>query len=388
MKKIIAILLAAVMVMSFAACGSINETNVAILWSGEGVVRVPNSLINAMERAMYIENIAYAHYGAEGDSAKQLEQVKQALEKDCAALVVELVNPADAQSVVDQAKAKNVPVVFFNCDVDTAVVESYEKAALVRIDTASAAKVQGEMIGTVLAKAPGALDKLLKSKTNFEKADLDGDGKISYLALGNVEDAVANVDQMLADAELAALVKVEAEGVSQLTVHEYVKKKDTYGQLKTASGEVVEMIIAENDVDTMEALVELQALGFNKDKLATHCVTIYTVGSDADYKAKVLAGKPEGALDSELVQKYFAEQKALADLTTVEVDKDLEKMQSQMDVLVYNTRNVIDAGRITGSAVEDYDAVAAAVAKAVVSLLKGKAPEQKTQSISYTTYGE
>ena len=148
------------------------------------------------------------------------------------------------------------------------------------------------------------------------------------------------------------------------------------------------MIIAENDVDTMEALVELQALGFNKDKLATHCVTIYTVGSDADYKAKVLAGKPEGALDSESVQKYFAEQKALADLTTVEVDKDLEKMQSQMDVLVYNTRNVIDAGRITGSAVEDYDAVAAAVAKAVVSLLKGKAPEQKTQSISYTTYGE
>ncbi len=387
MKKWMAIILAAVLVLGMSAC-TVNKTEVSVLWSDDGVVKTPDSLINAMERAMYIENIDYAHYGAKGDAAVQLEQVKQVLETGCSALVVELVDASDAQAVADLAKAKNVPVVFFNCDVDTAVVESYEKAALVRIDTASAAKVQGEMIGTVLAKAPGALDKLLKSKTNFEKADLDGDGKISYLALGNVEDAVANVDQMLADAKLAALVKVEAEGVSQLTVHEYVKKKDTYGQMKTTSGEVVEMIIAENDVDTMEALMELQALGFNKDKLATHCVTIYTVGSDADYKAKVLAGKPEGALDSESVQKYFAEQKALADLTTVEVDKDLEKMQSQMDVLVYNTRNVIDAGRITGSAVEDYDAVAAAVAKAVVSLLKGKAPEQKTQSISYTTYGE
>ena len=375
MKKWMAIILAAVLVLGMSAC-TVNKTEVSVLWSADGVVKTPDSLINAMERAMYIENIAYAHYGAEGDSAKQLEQVKQALEKDCAALVVELVNPADAQSVVDQAKLKNIPVIFFNCEVDAAVLDSYEKSTLIRIDAASAAKVQGEMIG-----------KALTAKKGLEKADLNGDGKVSYLALGNVEDAVANVDQMLADAELAALVKVEAEGVSQLTVHEYVKKKDTYGQLKTASGEVVELIITENDAIAMDALVELQALGFNKDKLATHFVTVYTVGSNADYKEKVLAGKPEGALNSDAVQAYFREQAAFADLTTVEAGKDLEKMQSQMDVLVYNTRNVIDAGRIIGSAVEDYDAVAESVAKATRSLLKGNAPEHKTQSILYTTYG-
>lgn len=386
MKKWLAMILAAVLVLGMSAC-TVNKTEVSVLWSDDGVVKTPDSLINAMERAMYTENIDYTHYGAKGDSAAQLEQVKQVLDNGCAALVVELVDAANAQTVADLAKAKNVPVVFFNCDVDAAVLESYEKAALVRIDAASAAKVQGEMIGSVLAKEPNLLNKLLKTKTNFEKADLNGDGKISYLALGNVEETVANVNRLLEEAELAAMEKVDVSAVSELTVYEYIEKKETYGQLKTASGAVAEMIIAENDVDTMEALVELQALGFNKDKLATHCITVYTIGSDADYKAKVLAAKPEGALDSDAVQKYFAEQKALADLTTVEVDEDLQKMQEQMDVLVYNTRNVIDAGRITGSAVEDYDAVAEAVAKTTVLLLKGKAPEQKTQSILYTTYG-
>ena len=64
MKKIIALILVALMVIStfaFTSCGSVNKADVAILWSGDGEVKVPNSLINCMERAMYIENIAYAH---------------------------------------------------------------------------------------------------------------------------------------------------------------------------------------------------------------------------------------------------------------------------------------------------------------------------------------
>ena len=59
MKKWIAMLLLAAMMLSLAACGKVNDSPVAILWSGDGEVKVPNSLINSMERAMYIENIRY-----------------------------------------------------------------------------------------------------------------------------------------------------------------------------------------------------------------------------------------------------------------------------------------------------------------------------------------
>ena len=112
MKKLLAIVLSLVMVLGLAACGAINETEVAVLWSGDGIVHVPDSLINALERAMYIENIKYAHYGANGDQAAQTAKAQEALNNNCAGLVVELVDASAAQTIVDLAKAKNVPVVF------------------------------------------------------------------------------------------------------------------------------------------------------------------------------------------------------------------------------------------------------------------------------------
>ena len=124
MKKLIAMLLVAVLAMSFAACGTINETEVSILWSGDGIVHLPNSLINAVERAMFIESISYAHYGANGDQVEQTKQANAALNAGCSALVVELVDVAAAQEIVDAAKAKNVPVVFMNCNIEYSIFTS------------------------------------------------------------------------------------------------------------------------------------------------------------------------------------------------------------------------------------------------------------------------
>ena len=67
MKKVLSLLFVSLLVFSticFSGCGAINKTEVSILWSGDSEVKVPNSLINSMERAMYIENIDYTHYGA------------------------------------------------------------------------------------------------------------------------------------------------------------------------------------------------------------------------------------------------------------------------------------------------------------------------------------
>ena len=125
MKKWIAMLLLAAMMLSLAACGKVNDSPVAILWSGDGEVKVPNSLINSMERAMYIENIRYDHYGANGNPDTQIQQAKEALEAGCAALMVELVTDVEdaaAKAIIVAAKAKNVPVVFFNCNVSDDVL--------------------------------------------------------------------------------------------------------------------------------------------------------------------------------------------------------------------------------------------------------------------------
>ena len=99
MKRILTFTLALTLLLGLAACGAVNETDVYILWSGEGKVLVPNSLINAMDRAMYIENISYQYYGANGDQAKQTAQVQEALNAGAAVLMVEPVDVTAAQSI-------------------------------------------------------------------------------------------------------------------------------------------------------------------------------------------------------------------------------------------------------------------------------------------------
>ena len=86
MKRIISLVLVLVSLLTlslfcFTSC-TINKSEVSILWSGEGETKVPDSLINSMERAMYIKKVDYKHYGANGDAALQVQQAKDALNAD------------------------------------------------------------------------------------------------------------------------------------------------------------------------------------------------------------------------------------------------------------------------------------------------------------------
>lgn len=361
MKRMIALTLLAVMLLGLTACGTVNKTEVSVLWAdlaydADGnIIMVPNSLINAVERAMYIENIAYNHYDGNADAATQLEQAQTAVDSGCSALMVQLADPAAAQQFVDLAQGKDIPVLFFGCDVDEIVTSGYEKCAVVRTDAASVGTVQGNMIV-----------KHLQDDKNADALDTNGDGKLNYLALGDVATA--------AEMSAAVLVKVEAE-VQELTAQTLDKGKDQYGVLTAPDGSAVELIIADSDQAVLEVMPYLQQLGFNKDKLTTHCVGIFTVGSDADYKASVLAGKPESA---EAIKAYFEENRYLVDLTAVK-EEDLDEM-------VYNTMNVIDAGRILNTVMEDHDALAEQAAALMASLLKGEAISEAYVAVPYKPY--
>ncbi len=342
MKKILMIALAALLVLSMAACGTINDAEVAVLWSGGDQAVIPNSLINAMDRAMYIENIAYRYYGAEGKQETQTKQAGEALNSGCSALLVELVNPAAAQEIIDLAKAKNVPVVFFGCDVAASVVSGYDKCVLVNTDEATLAPKQAEMISEYLAE-------------NAEDLDRNGDGKIAYAKVGEVTTQVAAED-----------VTVE-----EVTIDVTMLQPET-----------VELIVTGNDIDAMYTLLALQAQDYNTNKLVTQFVALFTVGNEADYKAHVRDGAPA---DGPERKAYYEAKKHLVDLTTVS-EEDLEEM-------IYTTVNVIDTGRISGTVQEDYDAIAVTVAAITRNLLTGKTATEgvegadgQTVSVAYTTY--
>ena len=195
MKKLFAIaLVVTLMLACFSGC-SINKNEVSILWRGDEAEAInPNSLINAMDRAMYISNIQYKHYAANGDQAAQTKQAETALNAGCEALVVQLVDSAAAQTIVDLAKAKNIPVVFFDSDVDAAVVNGYEKCALVKADDARLNEGYSAMLYMYFGPT---MEKQIKAQAKGKEQDgfdKDGDGKITYLNLADIEIALPSAE--------------------------------------------------------------------------------------------------------------------------------------------------------------------------------------------------
>lgn len=370
MKKSVSLLLISILVFAlfcFTGCGAINKSDVAVLWSGDGVVKVPNSLINSMERAMYIENIAYKHYGANADVEKQLSQAKEAVEGGCAALAVELVSPLIAQGIVDVAKAKDVPVIFFNCVVDESVIKSYNKCVLITSNTDTISEVQGEVIADYV-------------KANYDNLDKNEDGKISYTYAGFGDIPVKSVEaanKLLAtDDYKVKLNKKKINTVIELDINTYFTVDDIIKN--------VEMIVTEDDVTAYMVLVSLQEKEYNTDKLVTHFIPIFTVGDSVDYKDLVLSDRPE--IPEHLVIKDDDSNKEIKNKNK-EIKK-LENLQahyynfrylldlrdvneSDLDEMVYTTANVIDSGRLAGTVLVDNDALAGAVAKVLKNFIKG-----------------
>ena len=340
MKKLLALVLALVMVLTLCACGTINKTDVAVLWSGANDrALVPNSLINAVDRAMYIENIAYRHYAAGGDAAKQLEQIRQTLQNGCAGLLVELVDPAAAPAVVELAREHGVPVVFFNCTVEQAVVDSYDKCAVVTTDEATLAATYGEMIGkSIVENFEAVADKPGKTVA----FDRNGDGVISYCPVGDVSALVAAADKVLTEAGQKPLLAVEGADMNSVLAEN-----------NDANGNMIELVITGSDEAALVVLEALQSIGYNDDRLKTHCIPLFTVGADADASAFT--------------------------------DTSMMK-EEELAVLIYNAMNVVDAGQMAGTAMEDHDGIAVAAAEVLCSFMKGDSVEDTTLEIPYTIY--
>ncbi len=335
MKRLITLILAVILVLSVCGCSPVNDRPVAVLWAQGSVAVDPNSLINAMDRAMYIENVDYTYYGAQGDAAKQLQQAEEALAAGCAALLVEPVDPAAAEQFAALAKAKDIPVIFFGKAVDKAVTESYAKCYIVTTDEATLTAKRDEMIA-----------KYLKDEKTVEKLDRNKDGKI----------AVADLT--------GAAFALKVEGVEFLLL-------DGAAEIDP---QVTELVLTADDVTAQQVLVALQAKDYNTDKLTTQYVAIFTVGNTVDYKALVLQDAPTGEAER---KAHFEENKFLCDLTTVDADA--------MEELIFSTIHVIDTGRIAGTVLEDQDGIAEAVAKLVSDICKGKTAAQTAQ-IPYTTH--
>lgn len=284
MKKLLALLLAVVMVVGFAACsskkGDGGTTKAASSAKGEISVfyytfsdAYISTVRSSMDKILKDGGYTYNDYDANGNQTTQTEQVQTALAKGSSMLIVNVVDTGSndaAQNIINLAKAKNVPVIFFNRSVDQSVIESYEKCVFVGTDYEQAGHMQGQMIGEYLVN-------------NYDKLDLNGDGKISYVMFkgqeGNME-AIARTKYGVEDANkvLEKAGKPDLEFYDAANKNKYLVDQDglwssaaatnymstALAQYTESNKNMIELVIANNDEMALGAVSALQTAGYNK----------------------------------------------------------------------------------------------------------------------------
>lgn len=276
-KKLLALSLALVLVLGLAACGSTGGSStggeVSVFYYTYSDTYI-SSVRSAMDTMLTDAGIRYQNYDANGNQTTQTEQITTAIAKGSKALIVNVVDTGSddaAKNIVNLAKAQNIPVIFFNRSVSESVVTSYDKCVFVGTDYEMAGHMQGEMVGKYLVE-------------NFDKVDLNGDGKISYVMFkgqeGNAE-AIARTQYGVEDADKV----LTAAGKPQLVFYDDSNSKkylvDQNGTWASAAAtdymstilakyseankNMVELVIANNDEMALGAISALQAAGYNKE---------------------------------------------------------------------------------------------------------------------------
>lgn len=214
----------------------------------------------------------YNDYDANGNQTTQTEQVQTAIAKGSSALVVNVVDTGSddaAANIIELARAQNIPVIFFNRSVGEDVVKSYDKCVFVGTDYEMAGHMQGEMIGNFLVE-------------NYDAVDLNGDGKISYVmfkgqegnmeAIARTQYGVEDCNRVLESGGYPALefydpsnknmYLVDQDGLwSSAAATNYMST--ILARYSQASGNMVELVIANNDEMALGAVAALQSAGYN-----------------------------------------------------------------------------------------------------------------------------
>ena len=363
MKKLISLLLVLAMALSLVACGAKEaapaateapaaeaapeaaateaapagiDGEIAIFWYTFGDTYL-SSVRAAMNEALVAAGLEYHDYDANGSQTTQTEQIQTAITKGASCLVVNIVDASSddaTQAIIDMAKAANLPLVFFNRSVSEQLVSAYDKAAYVGTDYTMAGHMEGKMVGEfVLA--------------NYETVDLNGDGEISYVMFkgqeGNMEaDARTQYGVEDADAVLTAAGKPAIKFYDEKNSAKYLVDQNgawsaAQGQeymqtilssYNEANGNMVELVIANNDDMALGAIAALQAAGYNKNDGG---VTIPVFGVDATAAAQeaIAAKSMTGTIKQDAVGMAnavvkIAENLGLGKATFEDVVGDLE----------------------------------------------------------------
>jgi len=288
MKKLLALVLAAVMMLGIVSVVSAEQKSLKI---GVAIYKYDDNFMTLyrteLEKYLTEKGHQVTIVDGKGDQAEQTNQINSFIADKVDVLIVNLVQSTAAATVIDLVKAADIPTVFINREPTAEDMQLWDKIAYVGADARQSGTFQGEIIAET-----------------ENKGDYNGNGTVDYVMLvGDPENV---------DAQYRTEFSIKALEDAGLKVNKLFEQRGDWAQEKgqelTANalaqfGKDVDVVFANNDAMALGAVQSIEAAGrvVGKD--------IYLVGVDALPEAVqlVLEGKMTGTvLNDHIGQSHTA----------------------------------------------------------------------------------
>ena len=342
MKKIIALLLALTMVFALAACAkqttetpatettttpetttteenttteetpAAETTEAADLKVGVFYYTFADTSISSVRTALDAQldslGVAYQNFDGNNNQTTQNEQIQTALTDGYNLLVVNMVtsgSPDVANEIISMANG--TPVIFFNRAIEAdgnegTVLNANATISFIGTDAPEAGHLQGKMVGEYLL-------------ANWDTVDLNGDGKISYAmfkgdeanveAIYRTQFGVEDANAVLTEAGKPELEYFDASNTSKYQVDlggawsaqaalDYMNTN--LSQYNEANGNMIELIICNNDNMAEGAISALETAGYNTGAEGSKTIPVFGVDATDAAKELIAAGKMTGTV--------------------------------------------------------------------------------------------
>lgn len=319
MKKAMAMLMASVMVVGLAACGSSSSSSEAassdsssadasvsteaasdeLPTVGVLIYKYDDTYIstvrNALEAALDGKATVSMQDG-KNDQATQNDQLDVMISKGVDVLAINMVDAKAASGVIEKAAAAGIPTVFFNREPDTEVIESYDQAIFIGTNAADAGKMQGDIITGLMESNP--------------EYDLNGDGVVQYVMFQGEPDnpeAIARTQYSVSQAEDNGTAM---ELVSEIQICNWdteIAQKSMEALLAANEGKI-EMVVANNDGMALGCIAALSNIGYNTGAEGANFIPV--IGVDATDAAVEEIAK--GTMSATVLQDGLAMGNAVA----------------------------------------------------------------------------
>lgn len=322
-KTAIAVLVGTSMIF-LASCGKEQEQEVQRVHMGVAYYDQRDTFLNEMIGEMKNRMKEYETEDVEmmmsireagGVQRTQNDQVKELIDAGCNVLCVNLVDRADPSEIIDLAREREVPIIFFNREPVAEDLQQWENLYYVGADARQSGVLQGEL----------AAERIRTDKN----IDRNKDGKIQYVVLegeAGHQDAIIRTENAV---ETLKAQGIELEKLSyQIANWNRAQAENRMEQMLSEYQNQIELVLANNDDMALGAIDAYEKRNYTESALP---VFFGIDGTDPGLEA-VVNGKLTGTVYNDKEGQAEAIVRLAAALVT---EEGMEIMEFEKDKYIY-----------------------------------------------------